>query len=75
MKKLINNIEFKKYLWLVIACFCLALAYSGFIIQGNIMTGGLGGLTIIIDSFLPEDFFISSVGFVLTILCPTLCCN
>ena len=68
MKKLIDNIEFKKYLLLVVACFCLALAYSGFIIQGNLMTGGLGGLTIIVDSILPEDFIFNSVGFVFTIL-------
>ena len=68
MKEFFKHKEVKKYLILVVACFSLALAYSGFIIQGNIMTGGLGGLTIIIDSFLPEDFFISSVGFIFTIL-------
>ena len=72
MKKFIDHVEVKKYLLLIVACFCLALAYSGFIIQGNIMTGGLGGLTIIIDSILPEGFIIKSVGFIFTILSWTL---
>ena len=58
--------EIEKYLWLVVACFCLALAYSGFIIQGDIMTGGLGGLTIIIDHLLPADSPIKSVGAIFT---------
>ena len=58
--------EIEKYLWLIVACFFLALAYSGFIIQGNIMTGGLGGLTIIIDHLLPDDSPINSVGAIFT---------
>ena len=70
MRKFLNehSREIKKYLWLLVACFFLALAYSGFIIHGNIMTGGLGGLTIIIDSFLSEDSPIKSVGAIFTIL-------
>ena len=64
----VHSREIKKYLWLIAACFSLALAYSGFIIRGNIMTGGLGGLTIIIDSFLTEDSPIKSVGAIFTIL-------
>ena len=69
MRKFLNehSREIKKYLWLLVACFFLALAYSGFIIHGN-MTGGLGGLTIIIDSFLSEDSPIKSVGAIFTIL-------
>ena len=34
-----NSREIKKYLWLLVACFFLALAYSGFIIHGTMRQG------------------------------------
>lgn len=52
-----NKLEIKKYLTLLVANFCLALALSGFVAYGNIMTGGLGGISIFVEHFFPEDRF------------------
>lgn len=55
-----NKLEIKKYFTLLIANFCLALALSGFVAYGNIMTGGLGGISIFVEHFFP-DFKMSYV--------------
>ena len=49
-----NKREIKKYLTLLVANFCLALALSGFVAYGNIMTGGLGGISIFVEHFYPN---------------------
>lgn len=62
-----NKHEIKKYFTLLIANFCLALALSGFVAYGNIMTGGLGGISIFVEHFFP-NFKMSTVVTITSII-------
>lgn len=61
MKKNVIQKELKKYLLLLVANFCLAFALIAFIHTANIMTGGLGGISIIVESFFPQYNYITSI--------------
>lgn len=61
MKKYFTKKELKKYLWLLVANFSLAFALIAFIYSANIMTGGLGGISIIVESFFPEFEYVTSL--------------
>ncbi len=61
MNNLFTKKELKKYLILLIANFSLALALIGFINKAHIMTGGLGGISIIVESFFPNFNYVTSV--------------
>lgn len=56
-----NSKEIKKYLWLLVANFCLAVALIAFINNAGIMTGGLGGISIIVEHFFPQFDYITSL--------------
>lgn len=56
-----NSKEIKKYLWLLVANFFLAVALIAFINNAGIMTGGLGGISIIVEHFFPQFDYITSL--------------
>lgn len=62
MKELFTKKELIKFLKLFFANFFLAFALIGFIQKADIMTGGLGGITIIIERFFPNFTYITSVA-------------
>lgn len=64
MKEIFNKKEIKKYISLLMSNFCLAFALIAFVNNAHIMTGGLGGITIIVNSFFPNFDYITS--FVIT---------
>ena len=53
--------EIKKYLWLLVANLSLAIALILFIRRAGIMTGGLGGVSIIAEHFFPHFNYVTSV--------------
>ena len=53
--------EIKKYLLLLVSNFCLALALIAFINNADVMTGGLGGISIIVEKLLPNYEYINSL--------------
>ena len=61
MSKTFINKEIKKYLLLLVSNFCLALALIAFINNADIMTGGLGGISIIVGKILPEFEYVNSL--------------
>ena len=70
MKTFLNKYsrEIKKYLILLVANFCLAIALAGFVKYGHIMTGGLGGISIFVEHFFPDfkmSFIVSICSVVL----------
>ena len=58
--------EIKKYLMLLVANFFLAAALIAFVNNADIMTGGLGGISIIFENLYPEFEFITSVVITIT---------
>lgn len=61
MKKFFSKKELRKYGLLLIANLSLAFALIFFINNAGIMTGGLGGISIIANHFFPEFDYITSV--------------
>ncbi len=56
-----NKKEIQKYICLMFANLSLAIALILFIQKANIMTGGLGGISIIVDHFFPQFDYITSL--------------
>ena len=50
LKKLNERDRFKRYTFLVIACFLLAFAFNIFFSPYNLVTGGISGIAIVIDN-------------------------
>lgn len=61
MSKYFTKKEIKKYLLLLVSNFCLAVALITFINNAEIMTGGLGGISIIFENLFPDFEYVTSV--------------
>ena len=61
MNNFFTKKEIKKYLILLFANFCLALALIAFINNAEIMTGGLGGISIIVEEIFPSFDYVTSI--------------
>lgn len=60
LKKINERDRFKKYLFLVIGCFLIAISFNLFFAPNNIVTGGVSGIAIVVQN----AFGISSTWFI-----------